>query len=151
MTFDEFYIASRDEIFRRLAVRISDTDVAAEAVDEAMERAFVRWPRVSGMSNPEGWVYRVAYRWAIDRLRRQKTERRILPRLITRDSSFPDIEPRLDGALENISGDQRAVVVLAHAFDWTEREIAETLEIPVGTVKSRIHRGLAALRVEIGA
>lgn len=149
-SFDEFYAASRNRMSRSLAARLNDLDLATEAVDEAMERAFIRWPRVSLMTNTEGWVYRVAYRWAVDRLRRQNTERRLLPRLVTRDSSLPEIEPRLDDALQTISRDQRAVVVLAHTYDWSQQQIAEALGIPLGTVKSRLHRALAALRAEIG-
>lgn len=151
-SFPTFYRRTWVEIYRPLVATIRDPDLAAEAVDEAMERAYSKWSRVSGMSNPEGWIYRVAYRWAIDRLRRRSTERRLLPRLITDSSSgeMPTVEPMLDGALSVLPMEQRAVVVLSCAFDWTEREVAEALGIRPGTVKSRIHRGLARLREELG-
>lgn len=93
----------------------------------------------------------MAYRWAIDRLRRRATEQRLLPRMFGREEVAAETEPGLDGALAGLSDGQRAVLVLAYAFDWPEREIAEVLGIPPGTVKSRLHRGLAALRKEIGA
>lgn len=149
-SFDSFYRESWNEIYRPLAATIRDLDLAAEAVDEAMLRAYGRWRQVSGMSNPTGWVYRVAYRWAIDRLRRRTVEQRVLPRLIPGTQSHGINEPRLNGALAGLNDGQRAVVVLAYAFDWTEREIADVLGIPPGTVKSRLHRGLAALREEMG-
>jgi RNA polymerase sigma factor (sigma-70 family) len=150
--FSTFYRVTWSEIYRPLVVTIRDPDLAAEAVDEAMERAYARWSRVSAMSNPEGWIYRVAYRWAIDRLRRRSTERRLLPRLITDSPSgeIPAVEPMLDGALAVLPIEQRAVVVLSCAFDWTESEIADALGIRPGTVKSRLHRGLTRLREELG-
>lgn len=151
--FTMFYKRSWIEIYRPLVATIRDPDLAAEAVDEAMERAFVRWSRVSRVSNPEGWIYRVAYRWAIDRLRRRKTERRLMPRLSTGSSSgdAPTVEPSLSGALSVLPIEQRAVVVLACAFDWSEADIAEALGVRPGTVKSRLHRGLVRLREELGA
>jgi RNA polymerase sigma-70 factor (ECF subfamily) len=150
LTFDSFYRATWEDVYRSLAATIRDPDLAAEAVDEAMMRAYVRWSKISQASNPTGWVYRVAYRWAIDRLRRRATEQRLLPRLFRRSETQAEIEPGLDGALAGLSDGQRAVVVLAYAFEWTEQEIAEVLGLPPGTVKSRLHRGLAALRKEIG-
>jgi RNA polymerase sigma-70 factor (ECF subfamily) len=149
--FSTFYKRSWIEVYRPLVATIRDPDLASEAVDEAMERAYARWSTVSGMSNPEGWIYRVAYRWAVDRLRRRSTERRLLPRLFTEPSSAdtPVVEPMLDGALSVLPIEQRAVVVLACAFDWPETDIADALGIRPGTVKSRLHRGLARLREEV--
>lgn len=150
-SFDSFYQATWKEVYRPLAATIRDADLAAEAVDEAMVRAWVRWSKISQVSNPAGWVYRVAYRWAIDGLRRRATEQRLLPRLFGREEVAAETEPGLDGALAGLSDGQRAVLVLVYAFDWPEREIAEVLGIPPGTVKSRLHRGLAVLRKELGA
>lgn len=151
--FSAFYKRTWIEIYRPLVATIRDPDLAAEAVDEAMERAYARWSRVSGVSNPEGWIYRVAYRWAIDRLRRRSTERRLLPRLVTDPlgREAPSVEPSLSGALSVLPMEQRAVVVLSCAFDWPEADIADVLRIRPGTVKSRLHRGLARLREELGA
>ena len=56
--FSTFYRVTWVEIYRPLVVTIRDSDLAADALDEAMERAYARWSRVSGMSNPEGWIYR---------------------------------------------------------------------------------------------
>jgi RNA polymerase sigma-70 factor, ECF subfamily len=151
--FSAFYRQSWVEIYRPLVATLRDPDLAAEAVDEAMERAYARWSKVSSLSNPEGWIYRVAYRWGVDRLRRRSVERRLLPRLSTGPTmgEIPTVEPLLGGALSALPIDQRAVVVLACAFDWSEADIADALRIRPGTVKSRLHRGLARLREELGA
>ncbi len=150
-TFEVFYRRSWTTIYRPLAATLGDPDLAAEAVDEAMVRAFTKWATVSAMENAEGWVYRVAYRWSVDRLRRRRTEGRLAPK--TLDRPVPDgvdIEPHLDRALANLPIGQRAVVILACALDWSEREIAAALGIRQGTVKSRLSRGLARLREELG-
>lgn len=148
--FEVFYSQTWDSVYRPLAVTIGDSDLAAEAVDEAMVRAFAKWRSVQRVDNREGWVYRVAYRWAIDRLRRRGRERLLLPRLVdTPSDSVSLVEPGLDAALASMPLDQRSVVVLSCAFDWSEVQIADALGIRRGTVKSRLHRGLEFLRREM--
>lgn len=149
-SFEAFYKTSWEGIYRPLAVTVGDHDLAREAVDEAMTRAYARWRTVGELANPSGWVFRVAYRWSIDRLRRIGRERRLLPRLVgTPSSAEPWVEPGLESALESIPRDQQVVVVLACVHDWTEQAIAEALNIRPGTVKSRLHRGLTRLRQEL--
>lgn len=149
--FESFYRQSWHAVYRPLAATFADADLASEAVDEAMVRAFSRWRTVRRAANPEGWVYRVAYRWGVDRLRRQRIERKVLPRFAATEADHePRVEPRLNSALEALPVQQRAVVVLACVFDWSQKEIAEALQIRPGTVKSRLHRGLARLREELG-
>ncbi len=150
--FEAFYRVSWGLVYRPLAATLGDADLAAESVDEAMSRAFARWDTVRRLGNPEGWVYRVAYRWAVDRLRRRGRLRVLLPRLGsgTYDEEYL-VEPGLEAALALLPIEQRAVVVLASAFEWSETEIADALSIRPGTVKSRLHRGLARLRKEMGA
>lgn len=152
LSFSAFYRQYRKAVYRPLAIALRDPDMAAEAVDEAMVRAFERWSVVQRVDNQAGWVYRVAYRWAIDRMRRRDVERRALAILKpTAQEARPDPEPFLHPALARLPIEQRAVVVLAVAFEWSEKEIAEVLGIRPGTVKSRLHRGLASLRKELGS
>ncbi|CAN5737584.1 SigE family RNA polymerase sigma factor [soil metagenome] len=149
-SFEAFYKLAWDEIYRSLAITVGDADLAREAVDEAMTRAYARWRTVGELSNPNGWVFRVAYRWSIDRLRRRGTERRLLPRLaVMAGRGDPWVEPGPESALMAIPREQRLVVVLACVHDWSEHNIAEALGVRPGTVKSRLHRGLARLREEL--
>ncbi len=148
--FETFYSGCWLDIFKPLAATLCDRDLAREAVDEAMVRAYARWPKVRTMDNPQGWVYRVAYRWAIDKIRRRKVERRLMPRLaLAPTGDDPTVEPNLSPALASLPVQQRAVVVLGCVFEWTQAEIAEVLGIRVGTVKSRLHRALQRLREEL--
>ncbi len=151
--FEGFYRVTWLEVYRPLAAALGDRELAREAVDEAMVRAYDRWSSVRDFENREGWVYRVAYRWAIDRLRRRTRERRYLPWLTppADGGEIASVEPGLGRALASLSLEQRSVVVLACAFDWSERQIADTLGVRPGTVKSRLHRGLQNLREELDA
>lgn len=150
--FETFYSSCWLDVFKPLTATIGDRDLAREAVDEAMVRAYAQWSKVHAMDNPQGWVYRVAYRWAIDRIRRRKVEQRLIPRLGA-DTTTDDltVEPKLSPALASLPVEQRAVVILACVFEWPQAEIADVLGVRVGTVKSRLHRGLERLREELHA
>ena len=145
--FEDFYRRDRDRLAAALGSALGDTQLGAEAIDEAMARAYQHWSKVGSYSNPAGWVYRVARNWAVTRLRR----RRFL-------SDSPPPEPQLDMAPEHhdllmrlraLPEPQRQVVVLKYLLGWSQDEIAKSLNLRPGTVKSRLSRALAQLRIEL--
>ena len=69
-TFDEFYAVSRSGLVRGLT--LGDSDLAAEAADEALTKAYLRWNHVSQLDNPAGWTYRVGLNWARSIVRRRR-------------------------------------------------------------------------------
>lgn len=146
--FESFYRACWSEVYRPLALTLRDPDLAREAVDEAMIRAYRRWRMVRGYRNQTGWVYRVAFNWAVSRLR--KTSREVHGAAPV-DASRSDDAPPVDlyEALARLDLKHRSVVVLRYLLDWPESAIAESLGIPRGTVKSRLNRALSKLRKEL--
>jgi RNA polymerase sigma-70 factor (ECF subfamily) len=144
-SFDDFFRVHREPIFRAIALTIGDRDLAAEATDEAMVRTFERWRRVRDYTNPPGWAYRVALNWARSRLRRRKfRDDRPVPEVGGIDESPSD--PTLLAAVAVLPMEQRSVIVLRFFLDWSQEQIAEALDLPVGTVKSRTTRALERLR-----
>ncbi len=143
--FDGFHKANRDRLYRALVMTTRDPDVASEAVDEAMARAAERWDTVGAYEAPEGWVYRVALNWARSVFRR----RRPLPRSsgLVRDA-LPD--PDVTRAVAALPYKLRVVVVTRYYLDWSNPQIAERLDVPLGTVKSRLHRALERLGENLG-
>jgi RNA polymerase sigma-70 factor (ECF subfamily) len=142
--FDAFYRDERARLFRALALTLGNSDLAAEAVDEAMVRAYQRWNRVSSYDNPSGWVYRVGLNWGISRARRAVRRPLLHTSLVTAGPDVPDTE--LAAAVAALPPRHRAVVVLRFDLDWSLEQIATALNVPTGTVKSRLHRALAVLR-----
>lgn len=67
----------------------------------------------------------------------------------TRTGEPPTPDPSLWKVLDGLSTDHRTVVVLRYAEDWSVDQIAEALNVPAGTVKSRLHRALNQLREEL--
>lgn len=146
--FEAFYRAAWVEVYRLLAVTFRDPDLAREATDEAMTRAVRHWPKLQRVENQAGWVYRVAYNWAIDQIRRRKRWWR-LPKTVEVSWQPQLSDPSVFEAVGRLPVHQRAVVVLRLVEDWSEREVAGALGIPPGTVKSRLSRALKTLREEL--
>lgn len=145
VAFEAFYRAERARIGRALAVTLRDRELAIDAVDEAMARAYAHWDRVGTLDNPGGWVYRVGLNWSRSFLRRAT---RPAPMWLTRpvaDPSDGPADPDLDAALGRLPVDQRTVVVCRLLLGMSEKATAEALHIRAGTVKSRLHRATKRL------
>lgn len=146
-------------VCRRIAGATRDADDAAQ---EAMIRIVRNIDRFDGRSAFGTWAYRIATNAALDELRRRKRR----PRLhAVRDDDRPaepvdDLADRrvdsvadrlaIDAALAELAEEFRAPVVLRDVADLDYAEIAEALDIPIGTVKSRIARGRRMLVEQLG-
>ncbi len=144
-SFEEFYARHREPIGRALALTLRDDALAADALDEAMVRAFERWNQVADLANPAGWVYRVALNWARSVVRRLTRPVRA-PRAFEVVSSSHWFDPDVERALRQLTVEQRAVVVCRFYIGYSEAETADALGIRPGTVKSRLSRALEVLR-----
>lgn len=144
--FTGFYEAQRPGIVRALSLALHDNDFGADAADEAFVRACQRWSTVSELDNPAGWVYRVGLNWANSVLRRRRRHR-AKQSLLATPSEARDVPGDIDlqRALCELSADHRSVVICRYYLDWTVSDTADALDIPAGTVKSRLARALEQL------
>jgi DNA-directed RNA polymerase specialized sigma24 family protein len=147
--FEAFYRTNRLPLARALALTLRNTELASDAVDEAMARAYERWSHVEGLANPTGWVYRVALNWSRSFLRRAL---RPMPAWRTPgvELGSAGLDPTVDRALAELSVEQRAVVVCRLLLGWSEAQTAKALDIRPGTVKSRLNRASARLQTTLG-
>jgi RNA polymerase sigma-70 factor (ECF subfamily) len=146
--FAAFYRADYANIARALSYTLGDVDLGREATDEAMARAYARWAKIGDYESPAGWVYRVGLNWAYS------TRRRVLRSLPFFDHAHtvepPISDPAIADALRRLDVKLRSVVVCRLLLDWSVEETAHALRIKPGTVKSRLHRGLASLERSLG-
>ena len=112
--------------------------------------------------NMEGWLSRITTNTFIDRVRKQKRRPTVaLPddpdRVIEgspgieAEMAASDLPDHLQELLMDLAPDYRVVVVLKDVIGFSYDEIAASLDVPVGTVRSRIHRGRARLREALTA
>lgn len=135
---------------------------AADATQEALIAIVRGLPRFDGRSSFGTWAYRIATNASLDELRRRKRRpATLVPGSDDRDYEHvdPNSHVRIDqiaerdvveAALRDLPEEFRLPVVLRDVADLDYNEIASTLKVPVGTVKSRISRGRAMLAAALG-
>jgi len=99
----------------------------------------------------KSFLFQIAYRLLINKLNRRKRWQSILPFLVPTQKKTLQTEETLviQQAIANLPDKQRAVILLAYYEDLPLDEIALILNIPTGTVKSRLHNAIKALKLEL--
>ena len=122
---------------------LGDRDLAVDATDEAMARAYPRWATLAAYDNPGAWVYRVGLNWA--RSHRRRLARRLPWSQPTDELPAPVADPAVRDALLALPLKLRSVVVCRLLLDWSVDDTATALGVRPGTVQSRLHRALRTL------
>jgi RNA polymerase sigma-70 factor (ECF subfamily) len=148
--FDEFYAA----LFQRLSLQLyaytGDVAQAQDVVQEAFCRALPRWNRIAAYDDPLSWIRKVAWNLATSRFRRLRVAQAHARRQREEHVEGPGPDRvALTRALATLPEKQRRAVVLFHLADLSITEIAEQEGVAEGTVKSWLHRGRAALAVQL--
>ena len=134
----------------RLILR--DPELARDAVQEAYFKAWRDLPALRDPDRFDAWTYRLTVNACLDvfrRRRRRPVEVELTPLIAPAigDASGEQADrDQLDGALRALEPEWRAIVVLYYYLGMPLPDVAESLGIPLGTAKSRLHRALAALR-----
>jgi RNA polymerase sigma-70 factor (ECF subfamily) len=138
-------------VYRVVRGILSDPADAEDVAQEAFLRAYESLPKFRGESGFFTWLYRIAVNEAL-RARKRRSFARIeavpeaeAPRPETPDEDGPS-PAALERLLGKLSDEFRAIVVLRDLEGLSYQEIAETLEIPMGTVESRLFRARRDLR-----
>jgi RNA polymerase sigma-70 factor (sigma-E family) len=142
--FTEWVAGRQRQLLRSAYLLTGDLHRAEDLVQEALTKVALRWSRLAE-GNPTAYALRIIARDNISWWRR----RRDVPTDALRDagaSSEPEVALVVRRALARLTPGQRAVLVLRHFEDLTERETAEVLGVSIGTVKSQNAAGLERLR-----
>jgi RNA polymerase sigma-70 factor (sigma-E family) len=142
----EVGFAALFEVERQPMVRVAYLLVGSEAraeeiVQDAFATVYERWSKIE---QPGAFLRRCVVNGSKAALRRRAVEQRRALQVVE-GALEPEARELLD-ALATLPLQQRAVVVLRFYERMTQEEIAEALDMPLGTVKSSLHRGLARLR-----
>lgn len=129
----------------RMAFLLVDTrEQAEEVVQEAFAKALPKWIR---LETPEAYVRMCVLNGCRRVQRRRALIRRRPPPFESADT--PAVTDHVIDAVRRLPSPQREVIVLRFYLQSTDAEIADTLQIAIGTVKSTLHRAKARLREEL--
>jgi RNA polymerase sigma factor (sigma-70 family) len=136
---------------------LRDPDQAKDAVQETLVRAWRDLPTLREIDRFDAWLHRLLVRACIDEARRVRRHRVDIeltqidsPAIADAASVIADRD-QLERGFSRLEPEARALIVLHHYLDLPLPEIATTLGIPLGTAKSRLHRGLQVMRAALDA
>ena len=164
--FEEEVLQLADQVYRVARRLVSSREEAEDLVQETYARAFRSWRSYTPGANLRAWVFRILTNLNIDRGRREQRAPATEPleegdyflyNRLEEDGGAADEErvvERLsqDGivrALSAVPRDFRDVIVLVDIGDFSYQEAAQILDVPVGTVMSRLHRGRRLLKQDL--
>jgi RNA polymerase sigma-70 factor, ECF subfamily len=163
--FEEDALDLADQVYRVARRLVSTREEAEDLMQETYARAFRSWKSFQPGTNLRAWLLRILTNLNIDRGRRIQRSPDMQPLeegdyfLYNKleaagDSGTDRVEQRLSqddtvAALSAVPHDFRDVIVLVDIGDFSYADAAQILEIPIGTVMSRLHRGRRILKREL--
>jgi RNA polymerase sigma-70 factor (ECF subfamily) len=140
----------------RLAVRMVGVQDAADVTQQTFLRAFCHVDQYDGNARFETWLYRLAVNEALQHLRRrrrwnQSSPLDYEPADTSRGSENTEQRELLEQALAQLDPQLRSIFLLRESEELSYREIAEALDIPEGTVGSRLNRARRELQEHLTA
>ena len=160
--FGQLVTRYQDRLYNTLVHVVGSADAAQDAVQDAFVQAYVKLDTFQRSSAFYTWLYRIAFNLAISQRRRHKptvsieeardavglepVDRNGAPhaRAEQQERAF-----QVQAGLSRLSHEHRAILVLREVDGCTYEEIAEMLQLPVGTIRSRLHRARLQLRDEL--
>lgn len=122
---------------------------ALEAIQESTYRAFRKVKKLKEPSYFGTWLIRILLNYCADERKRKSRFSQMTD--IQESSSWDQPEdPDLAAAVSSLDRDCKQIIILSYFEGFSLTEVAEILEIPTGTVKSRLHRALGQLRDQLG-
>lgn len=136
-------LAAIEPRLRQALVAAYGPEVGVEACADAIAWAWANADRLDSVNNTAGYLFRVGQSAA----RRYHRPSGYLP--APDRGRIPEVEPGLAPALEELSEQQRIVVVAVHCFQWSQQEVADLLAISHSSVRTHLARALEKLRTSL--
>ncbi|MFD2170081.1 RNA polymerase sigma factor SigW [Tumebacillus lipolyticus] len=164
LAFAELVELYKDKLFNLGYRMLGNPQEAEDIAQEAFLRAYANLNKYNADHKFSTWIYRIATNLCIDRIRKKKADfsldaevdgieggdmySRLSAQGDTPEQEVVRLETRreVQDAIDGLPDNYRAAVILKYLHDLSLIEISEILEVPVSTVKTRIHRGREALR-----
>ena len=175
--YGQLVLLYQDRLYNAVLRLVGDREEARELTQEAFTRGLMKLDSFRGDASPYTWLFRIAVNLAISQLRKIKRHRTfsldagsngngrhstddqasgLVDRLASTKTARPsdDLEDREQGeqvmaALGRLDAEYRAVLVMRDIEGFDYQQMAEVLELPLGTLKSRLFRARLALRDEL--
>ena len=160
--FGQLVTRYQDRLYNTLVHVVGSTDTAYDVVQDAFVQAYVKLETFQRSSAFYTWLYRIAFHLAISRRRREKPTvsvehaRDVLGHEPIDRGGAPSAPleqaeraGQVQRALATLSEEHRAILILREVDGCAYEQIAEMLDLPIGTIRSRLHRARLQLRDQL--
>ena len=156
--FDELLKSIQVALFRYIFRLVGEHGLAEDVTQEVF---LIIYRKIRWLENPQlfrAWAYRIASREAFKRLKKERRwaeqirDEEVLEKISAHETTeiyAPELIEKLPELISNVSPASRAILILHYLDEMPLSEIAEILDISLGTVKSRLAYGLTSLREKI--
>jgi RNA polymerase sigma-70 factor (ECF subfamily) len=145
--FTELLTSCRSELYRTAWRYLKNEHDALDALQEVSCRAYTQFHKVKKLNYARTWMIRIMINYCLDELHRRK---RFIPVDSIPDQSgvIRDQASKLDieTLVHQLRANDQLIIILKYYHQYTLSEIAESLDLPLGTVKTRLNHGLEQLR-----
>ncbi len=145
--FEAFFVESYGGLLRTLTVIIGDAEMAADALQDSYQKAYVRWGKIRRYDAPAAWVRHVAINRSRDLIRSNERRRRNEERAAGPDHVVdPEVDDSLLSLLKPLPGRQRTAMALFYLEGLSVDQVADAMGVSSGAVKYHLNQGRAKLR-----
>ncbi|MBO8171480.1 MAG: RNA polymerase sigma factor SigW [Bacillaceae bacterium] len=166
--FEEIVELYKEKIYQLSYRMLGNREEAEDAAQETFLRVYSNIGKYDDNHKFSTWIYRIASNLCIDRIRKRKPQYSLDAELSGTDertlyATLPDrtrtpeeeaisgeLQQKVQQAILSLSPTYRSIMILKYIHDLSLKEISEIVDLPVSTVKTRIHRGREALRKVLG-
>lgn len=158
--YQRIVVEQKDRVFSFAARLLRDREDARDVAQEALVRLWEHREQVADDASARAWLMRTAHHLCIDRLRQRKTRPHTdvetmdaMPDVTgagpERNYAGQQIGGKIQAALTRLTTRDRALVLMREVHQMSYEEMAETLAIPLGTLKAALHRARERCRQEL--
>lgn len=155
--FQEFWTRTAGKVRAYMFCACENWTDADDMAQDCYLRALRAWGQFDGKASRQAWLFGIARRTRVDWFRRKKRERLVVHSenmdefdKVDPERSKSDRVERIWDAVKYLNAEQSQVIHMRFAADLSYAQIAQALEVPIGTVRSRLYRGLKQIREHIG-
>lgn len=153
MEFSKVYKKYKDEVYNYVFWRVYNEEDALDITQEIFMKVYRGLPEFKGKSSIKTWIFAIARNTVINYLKRNRYKEEDIENYVLSYNPDRDVHMKVLvlKAMERLSDEQREVIKLYFFDGFSYKEIAELLQISVGTVKSRLSRAKAVLKEKLEA
>lgn len=151
--FEKLIEEHLDSLVQLAYMKCKSKELAEDLVQDACAKAYESYMNKDNIENPKAWIFKILINTHIDYTRKKQLNTTEIENYDFADYKTPDKEVEsniffkdLNDSLNILDIDQRTVIYLSDINEYSYKEIAELLNVPLGTVMSRIHRARQTLR-----